>query len=240
MRKILFLIPARGGSQGLFKKNIRSFCGSPLIEFTINEVLSSKYFSNSIVVCSSDDQEILKIVKSINPLIICHERPYELSTNNSTIQDLLLYLIKTGTIHPTGMDVCILQPTSPLRTSKDIDNSFDIFYSQNHNGLVSVTTLKHSNHPSKILIPNHENSDTLVSHSVFNPQPTQRQKILLTAYSRNGAIYIIRSENIKKGVLSNPTGYYQMPFSKSIDIDNEDDFRVAQSLMSSMQPERIR
>ena len=89
------------------------------------------------------------------------------------------------------------------------------------------------------MVPNTNNTQTLISYLEFKSQPEKRQDTLFSSYSRNGAIYIIRSENIKQGVLTNPTGYYKMPFSRSIDIDNEDDFFIAQSIMSSMQPKRL-
>ena len=117
------MIPARGGSKGLPKKNVLSFSGKPLIAHTINQAKNSKYIDR--IILSSEDKEIIDIVSQYN-VDIPFIRPKHLSDDHTSGVDVALHAIK----NIPGYEIFIvLQPTSPLRSTEDIDNCIEkLFY----------------------------------------------------------------------------------------------------------------
>ena len=121
--KIVSIIPARGGSKGLPRKNIVDLSGLPLISWTINASLKSKYIDRTIV--SSDDAEILEIAQNHGAEII--HRPSNLASDSSTSEVVLEHALNVLDDQGTGkIDyIVLLQPTSPLRSCNDIDAAFE-------------------------------------------------------------------------------------------------------------------
>ena len=121
-KRVLSIIPARGGSKGLSRKNIVNLAGKPLIVWTIEASLGSKYITKTVV--SSDDKEILDISVEYGAEII--RRPDYLAGDTTTSESVVSHAIDY--LQSTGEEfdiVVLLQPTSPLRNAKDIDNSFE-------------------------------------------------------------------------------------------------------------------
>ena len=125
-KKVLAIIPARGGSKGLPRKNIADLAGKPLIAWTIEASLNSKYITKTMV--SSDDKEILDISVEYGAEII--KRPENLASDDATSESVVKHAIDcleaTGEVFDI---VVLLQPTSPLRNSKDIDNAIELMFS---------------------------------------------------------------------------------------------------------------
>jgi len=135
--KILGLIPARGGSKGIIKKNIIPIAGKPLLAWTIKAAQKS-CFLNKIVV-SSDDIEILRIAKNYNCEIIKRPKKYatDYASSASVVVHTLQYLKRKENYVPDI--VVLLQPTSPLRTVVDIDSAIKLFLRRKADALISVT-----------------------------------------------------------------------------------------------------
>jgi len=123
-KKIIAIIPARGGSKGLPGKNILELCGKPLIAWTIKNALHSKYIDEVIV--STEDKEIAKISKEYGALVI--ERPEELARDDSPTIDAIMHVINWFESREEYFDIVILlEPTSPLRKDNDLDNAVEHF-----------------------------------------------------------------------------------------------------------------
>ena len=228
MENFLALIPAREGSKGLKSKNFLKFNKKPLIYWTIKEALKSKYICDIVV--SSDSKKIQNYCtkfKKINFLI----RPKKFAKDTTTMFDLVNYVVNFQ-IKKKYKYLVILQPTSPLRTSKDIDSSCKIILNQNFDSLVSVEEIPHRFLPQNIY---KKKNDTLKNFSKKNLL-INRQKLLSKDkfYGRNGAaIYITKINFLNKFIIGGKIGGYLMPQWKNIDINNYLEFKVAEYINSN-------
>lgn len=220
--KILAIIPARGGSKGLPRKNIRQLNGKPLICYAIDEAMKSKFIGRIIV--TTDDSEIAEISKKAGAEVII--RPPALAQDESLVIDAIFHVLDT--INGEKPDfIVLLQPTSPLREARDIDRAIQLFLGGLCDSLMSVCPAEHSpywyfNIKNGLLAP------------LFDKRfmETRRQE-LPPAYRPNGAIYIITPEILKKykSFYCNKTLAFVMTVRSSIDIDEEIDFQIAEQLM---------
>ena len=221
--KVLGLIPARGGSKGIPKKNIKSFLGKPLINWTIEQALSTKLISKVFV--STDNQEIANISKEAGaevPFL----RPRRLASDTSPTIDCILHALDN---FEEFDEVIILQPTCPLRSLEDIENVFNLREKQKEESIVSISLS--SKHPSWTYFLDKSNK-IIQFDSTRNY--TRRQDFPKT-YFLNGAIYLCSREFAfrEKSLINKNTIGYTMPQERSIDIDSEIDFKIAEFLKKS-------
>ena len=221
---ILAVIPARGGSKRLPNKNILDLAEKPLIAWSIEAGLNSKYIDT--VVVSSDSDEILDISKNIGTDII--KRPDELASDTATSFDAIKHTIK-NTIE-TFDYVILLQPTSPLRNNSHIDEAFELLIKTNAAAIISVVEMDHSPLWSNTLP-----KDMSMVNFLKNEVLYKRSQDLVKYYRLNGAIYICKSEKLldeKSFFLKENIYAYKMDRESSIDIDNGFDFSIAEFLIS--------
>ncbi len=225
MKNILAIIPARGGSKGLPGKNIIDLCGEPLINWTIQAAKGSKYISEIYV--STDDLKIKDVVEK-SGIKINHLRSKRLSQDDTLSIDVVLDILGFPQFSNITY-VCMLQPTSPLRNSKHIDEAFDKFFNLNASCCVSVCENEFSPFWSFEI-----NDNKIKSLFPSNTIPLRRQD-LPTTYSLNGAIYIAKVDWIinNKSFLSDQTFAYVMQKNESIDIDDLEDLEKAAMLIKS-------
>ena len=222
-KKILALIPARGGSKGIPKKNIRYLKNKPLIAWTILEAKKSKYIDRLIL--SSDDQEIIQVAKSYNcevPFI----RPKELAQDHTPGIEPVLHAINII----SGYDIVILlQPTSPLRTSDDIDQCLEFFIQHNAEICVSITEADQSPY----LMFSLDNKTHTLSPLMQQSHIITRRQDYPKLYVPNGAIYIANINYLKstKSFYTDKTIGFIMCRERSIDIDDEFDLKLAEYLL---------
>jgi len=227
--KILALVPAIGGSKGLPRKNIKPLCGKPLIAWTIETAKASRYLDKIVV--STDDKEIAGIAISYGAEVP-FSRPTELATDNAKIIDVVLHIINwlenNGELYDL---IVLLQPTSPLRLSTDIDSAIKMIFQKSAKSIVSVCEVEHHPYLSNQLPENGCMKDFLRCE-VIN---TNRQE-LPTFFRLNGAIYIAYCNYLKKQktFFGKDTYAYIMPRERSIDIDSETDFNLAELLINKM------
>lgn len=226
-KNILAIIPARGGSKGLPHKNILNVIDKPLIAWTIKASFESKYITKTIV--SSDDDDILNISKSYGADII--KRPAELALDTSPSEVVVEHVLKETdkNITPEYDLIVLLQPTSPLRNSEDIDAALEKMIIKNATALISVYEID-----NKVLKTFIENKEGFIDGAFNNEYPFNRRQDLPKVYMPNGAIYIItKSEfDANKTLITNRTAMYEMDKAKSIDIDNEEDIEAAERYLS--------
>ncbi len=228
MKRILAIIPARGGSKGIPGKNIYPVNGKPLIAYTIEAALASKLVTKTIV--SSDDDEILKI--SVEFGAIALKRPKELAQDTSSseeaIQHVLNWLIDQSEIYDI---MVLLQPTSPLRDVTDIDNAINLLLENNASGVISVTNIGVKPFKSYYINP----SGFLVG--VHNDKaPNMRRQDLPDAFLANGAIYAAYVKEFlrTKSLIPPKTIPYLMANSKSIDIDSLADIKLLENILKEL------
>ena len=226
-QKILAIIPARGGSKGIPRKNIRLLAGKPLIAYSIETALKSKYIDR--VVVSTEDEEIAEISREWSAEVI--KRPKELARDDTPTTDVIIHVLDSLRKEEKYIPdvVALLQPTSPLRTNKDIDDSIEFFLNcQNCLSLISVTEFDHS--PFWAMKVENNFLKPIFSEKYFR----MRRQELPKAYRPNGAIFIAPPKVLYKyrTFYTPKTLAYVMPPEKSIDIDTEFDFLLAEFLIN--------
>ncbi len=214
----LAIIPARGGSKRLPRKNILDLNGKPLIAWSIKAGLKSKYIDKVIV--SSDDTEILDISQDYGADTI--KRPDNLANDTATTFDAIKHAIENLEKYDY---VILLQATSPLRNENHIDEAIELLESKNASAVVSVCTMDHSPLWSNIL------DDSLSMKSFLREGVLNKRSQDLEKYYRlNGAIYICKTDKLleKKSFFLKDNIYaYIMSQDSSIDIDSKFDFNLA-------------
>ncbi len=225
----LAIIPARSGSKGLKDKNIRELNGIPLLEYSIKAAMNSKMFSEIMV---STDSAIYKKLAEKCGAKVPFLREADTSTDTASSWDVVKeVLIK---YHQEGMDfdtVTLLQPTSPLRTARDIINAYELYKEKNATAVVSVCEMEHSPLWSNVL------TDTL-SMDGFLDGAKNRQRQQLDRYFRiNGAIYIVDVEHLlaDKNIYDTGSYAYIMPRERSVDIDTQLDFMLAETILKHIE-----
>ncbi len=221
--KTIALISARGGSKGIPRKNILPFGGKPLIKWTIEAAKKSKYIDHIFV--STDDIEIAEISKNAGAAVP-FLRPKSLAHDKSPSIDTVIHTINEFDSFDT---IFLLQPTSPLRTTKDLDNSMELFISSGSESLVSVS--ESQKHPALNFYIN--NDDKKIKPITNISVPSQRQDIK-TSYVLNGAIYLSKTKSVKqhKTFLTSDTVGYIMPLERSVDIDTPLDWKWGEFLLN--------
>lgn len=219
-KKFLAVIPARGGSKGIPHKNIVDLCGRPLISYTIEAALRSRYIDYVIV--STDDEEIAEVSKGCGaevPFL----RSAELATDTSKTIDSVIYTISRLQDLGKRFDtVVLLQPTQPLRTAEDIDGAIEKYEECGGVALASVSEV--DDHP--ILIRSIEKGRLI---PLLNTSSTCRRQDMPFFYRVNGCIYINEISEINRDTSFNDNPIpYMMDKSHSVDIDEVLDLAVAE------------
>jgi CMP-N,N'-diacetyllegionaminic acid synthase len=224
-KKVLAVIPARGGSKRLPNKNILDLAGKPLIAWTIEAAKKSKYIDTLIV--STDSQKIAKVCEKYGAKVP-FMRPKELATDTANSIDVILHAIdfykKLGLNYEY---IILLQPTSPLRTAEDIDDAFESF-GEDTKAVVSVCETEHPPLWSNTL-PEDLSMKDFIRLKIKN----KRSQDLPTYYRLNGAIYIADVEYMKinNGFIGEKTKAFIMPQERSVDIDSMVDFYFTEYLI---------
>jgi CMP-N-acetylneuraminic acid synthetase len=231
MSRIIAIIPARGGSKGIPRKNVRLLNGKPLIAYSIEMALKSRHINRVIV--STEDQEIAEISKKYGAEVII--RPKELARDDSPTIDVVFHILDFLEKEGYKPDVVVLlQPTSPLRNAEDIDNAVKLFLSNNCDSVVSVCEVEHSPFWSFKI----ENG---YLKPIFEENYIKmRRQDLPNVYVPNGALYVSTPATLRKykSFYCPKTIPYVMPLERSIDIDNEIDLMLAELILKKYKLER--
>jgi CMP-N-acetylneuraminic acid synthetase len=224
--QVICLIPARGGSKGVPRKNMRVIAGRPLIDFSILAAQHSKY-SDGVYV-SSDDEAILRHAQTLGAIAIV--RPDDFASDTASAIEVVSHFIS---ILPNALlqedpYIVYLQPTSPFRTACHIDDALEQMQAAKAQSLVSVTEMEKS--PFKMFTLDAEG----YLQSLFDEKLSNAQRQDLPAvFAPNGAIYVFRVSEFKArgGFPSNGSVPFIMNQEVSLDIDTEDDIRRAEMIL---------
>jgi len=229
-KSLLAIIPARGGSKRLPRKNILNLAGKPMIAWTIDAALNSKYIDRLVI--STDDNETATICKNYGgdiPFI----RPPELAKDTSTAMEVIMHtIIKLEELKEKYEYIVVLQPTSPTRNVKHIDEAVDLLLKKNADSIISVTAVNHPIEWTNILPDDHS------MDSFFLPEyQGMRSQDFPKRYMINGAIYLNNTKILKMtGSLINcGKGFaYIMEKENSIDVDTHFDFMMAEAILRQL------
>lgn len=222
--RILYVIPARGGSKGIPHKNIKPLNGKPLIYYSID--IARELTTDENICVTSDDKKVIEIVKKYG-LKVPFLRPSHLATDSASTNDVLLHVIDYYEKKGIFYDVFVLlQPTSPLRNVSHIVEAIDIY----NNHLDMVVSVKNSHSSSVLCIENDDGMLELCFNKVGN-----RRQDLSSFYEYNGAVYIINVKSLKEKGLSGFTKIkkYVMDEMFSTDIDTIYDWIVVETIMKN-------
>ena len=221
---MLAVIPARGGSKGISNKNIVPLMGKPLINWTIEAAQSSRYIDRLIL--SSDDPGICAVAESAG-CEVPFARRKALATDEAKTIDVVFDALDQM---PRQFDlVIVLQPTSPLRTASDIDSTLERLIESRAHSAVSVTAVR--DHPYLAYSMDAEaRMEALIK---LDPSTSLRRQDLPPAFVLNGAIYVADIAWLveSRSFISPETVGYEMPQSRSVDIDEEADLAVAEQML---------
>ena len=223
--KNIAIIPARSGSKGLKDKNIKELSGRPLLYYTIEAALKSNKFDKVMV--STDSLLYAEIAKKYGaevPFLRSRNTSDDSASSWSVVEEVVSKYEAQGENFDS---FCLLQPTSPLRTAEDIVTAYDLYENKATLAVVSVCEAEHSP-----LWCGHLPEDLELSGFVRDEGNKRRQDIE-KFYRINGAIYIVNIEQFKKSQFLYQKGSfaYIMPQSRSVDIDTEMDFKLAEIIM---------
>lgn len=226
--KILAIIPARGGSKGVPRKNIKLLNGKPLIQYTAEVALKSKNLDKVIV--SSDDSEIIVIAKKIG-LEVPFIRPDNLANDTSPTLPVIQHALNFYKEQGIEFDaICLLQVTSPFRTVKFLDNAIQKFIEKDTDSLISVQKVPHEYNPHWVF---EENNDKNLEIATGENQIINRRQDLPNAYHRDGSIYLTKVETILKenSLYGNSIAYMVSPKEFYVNIDTDKDWERAEEIL---------
>jgi len=221
------VIPARGGSKRVPKKNVKLLCEKPIIAYTIEAALQSKIFSSVIV--STDSQEIADISQEYGadvPFIRSNDLSDDYTPVSLVTLDIIDKLDKTG---EKFQYIAQLLPNCPLRDSTDIIHSFAQFIESKAESQISVTRYGWLN-PWWAM----KKDENQILSPLFQEQMKQRSQDLPDLFCPTGAIWWIQSETLrceKTFHCENRIGW-EIPWDHAVDIDTEDDWKMAEIIMS--------
>ena len=227
MARRIAIIPARSGSKGLPDKNIKELCGKPLLAHSIDCAVRSRAFDTIFV--STDSPEYARIAEQYGA--DAHFLRSEANSSDTAGSwDVVREVIERFAEEGKKFDeVMLLQPTSPLRISDDIVNSIELLVRMNAQSVISVTECDHSPIWCNTL-PEDRSMDNFRRKEYAN---IPRQQ-LPTYYRYNGAIYLLKTDELYADSMFEHGCYaYVMPQNRSVDIDTELDFKIAEVIMNN-------
>jgi len=215
------IIPARGGSKAIPKKNLIPFNGRPLISYTINQARVSNLINETYV--STDNENIADVSLSWGAEVI--ERPDEISDDTSSTESALLHALNTIENKPDI--VVLLQCTSPLRRENDIDNAINLVKEGGYDSALSCC--KDHNFFWK-------QTSNIASPVNYDPEDRKMRQNLDSWYRENGSIYVMKRDILDEQEcrLGGDIGIYEMPRELSFEIDTPEDYRIVESIAENV------
>lgn len=217
------IIPARGGSKGIPRKNLLNFCGRPLLYWSIRQALDAQNIDSVWV--SSDDQEILDVASSCGARPIL--RPENISHDTASSEAAWLHAMQ----HIQGLSIDLdtivaLQATSPIRQSNDLDKAYTKFKAEGYDSLFSVNLIRDFH----VWALDGDGFGTSVNYDYTKRKP--RQKIL-PSYLENGSFYIFSPSllEVTRNRIGGKIGFYVMEPHKMFQIDELQDVRLCEVIM---------
>lgn len=226
--RVLGLVPARGGSKGVARKNIRELRGTPLLGYTARAALGAETLSR--VVLTTEDQEIARIGADLG-LDVPFLRPETLARDDTPMLPVVQHAVETLEAAGDEYDaVCLLQPTNPLRTAPDIDACVRLLMTTTADSVVAVLPVPHVYNPHWVYFVG---PDGFLHLSTGEEQPIPRRQDLPPAYHREGSVYVTRRNVIldRRSLYGDHVAWYEIDAARSVNIDAMEDWKRAEMLL---------
>ncbi len=221
---MLGVIPARGGSKGIPRKNIRVLAGKPLLQYSVEAAKHSRLLDRLVV--STEDAEIAEMAESLGVEVV--NRPSSLAGDDVPMWPVVQHALDAAEDEEQFDAVFTLQVTTPLRTGADIDDAIRLLQTSGADSVIGVVRVLDS-HPARA---KRIEDGRLRDFCVPEPEGVRRQDLTPTAYLRNGAVYVTRRDTIISGSIR---GTHQcpllMPPERSVNIDEPLDLLLAEALL---------
>lgn len=231
--KNIAIISARSGSKGVRDKNIRELAGKPLMAYSIEAAIDSRCFD--VVMVSTDSERYANIAKLYGaevPFFRSRKTSSDTASSWDAVEEVIRGYEQMGESFDT---LCLLQPTSPMRKAMDIENAYRLFQDKRAIAVISMTELEHPIEWCGVI-------DKTLSLEGFNNENDRiRRQDMRKHYRPNGAIYIVSVEEFRsnRNLYREGSFAYIMPQGRSVDIDNEFDFRFAEFLINSKEATEV-
>ena len=225
---VLGLIPARGGSKGIPRKNLRVLGGKPLLQWTIDAALNSQALTS--VVVSTEDEEIAAVARACGASIP-FVRPADLAGDETPTLPVVQHAIRTLAGRGEHFDaICLLQPTSPLREPADIDACIELLAASGADSVISVLRVPTEYNPQWVYL---RNDDGFLSLATGGTNPVPRRQSLPSAFHRDGSIYVSKKRVVMGGdsLYGEKVLGYETSGSAGINIDTPADWMRAEALV---------
>lgn len=233
-KKILGLVTARSGSKGLPGKNFKPLNGKPLVQYALEAGLHSQFIDK--VVLTSNCQQCIKIATKMGcepPFV----RPEELSTDKVSSFDVIKHAIEFLEAQGEKFDLFVLiEPTSPLRTSKNIDEALELMFNTDAQSLVSVARMD-DQHPNFVFKRTDENKLAPWLDVEFSPL---RRQDVTEAFYLEGSVYITFIETFlqRKAFCHDNTSFYEVPKWMAPEVDDIWDFIYVEAIQKHLQDQK--
>jgi CMP-N-acetylneuraminic acid synthetase len=226
--RVIGVIPARGGSKGVPRKNIRLLAGKPLLAYTAEAALASRRLSR--VILSTDDEEIARIGRELG-LETPFLRPATLARDETPMLPVVQHAVRFIEESGERFDaVCLLQPTNPLRTAGDIDACIRLLDDRRCDAVVTMLAVPAEFNPHWVYFPDDEGWLRL---STGEPAPIPRRQELPPAFHREGSVYVTRRDVLmeQNSFYGSRLLGYAMDADRSVNIDDHEDWERAEKLI---------
>jgi CMP-N-acetylneuraminic acid synthetase len=228
--RVLGLIPARGGSKGVSRKNIKLLCGKPLLYYTVKSALASQKLDR--VILSTEDEEIAQVGRECG-LEVPFLRPPELAQDDTPTLPVAQHAVRWMEENGERFDaLCLLQPTSPLRRAEDIDACVELLETTNADAVATVLPVPAEHNPHWVYF---WGEDGFLRLSTGEAEPIPRRQELPAAYHREGSVYIVRRDVLMVGGSFYGARFvgHEISFERSVNIDGLEDWERAESVLMS-------
>lgn len=233
--KTIGVIPARGGSKSIPQKNIRNFCGKPLIAWTILNALKSNL---DRIVVSTDDIEIAKIAKKYGAEVVM--RPAELAVNSVGVEPTLKHVYETFKDNGYIADaIILLMPTNPYRQIFHIDEALKIFRNKKVDSIVAVNETPANHTPYWTLTKSVNGKVSLWGNVPLKKILTRRQDFPQKCYARNDLVYVLKPKNLydkkKSNLYGDKVELYETSTIYEMDINTPEEWQDAEIKFKRLQ-----
>lgn len=225
--RVLGIIPARGGSKGVPRKNVRPLHGRPLLAYTADAARSASRLTHTVL--STDDEEVASVGRSLG-LSVPFLRPAELARDDTPTFPVIMHALEAMEREHDRYDaVCLLQPTSPLRAEGEVDRAIEMLSARNADTVFSMLAVPSRYNPHWVY---EQGADGRLHLSTGERAPITRRQALPPAYHRDGAVYVTRRTTLETthSLYGDVVVGYLREESKSVDIDTLDDWARAESM----------
>jgi CMP-N,N'-diacetyllegionaminic acid synthase len=228
--RVLGLIPARGGSQSVPRKNVKLLGDKPLLQYTAEAALKSRRLSRTIL--STDDEEIAEVGARIG-LEVPFMRPCELARDDTPMVDVVQHALRWVESHGDRFDaVCLLQPTNPFRLSADIDSCIELLEESDADSVVTILAVPPEHNPHWVYF---QDPDGRLRLSTGEQAPPSRRQDLPDAFHREGSVYVTRRTVVMEDDSlygERLVGYLVNPEDR-VNIDTPEDWKQAERLLAA-------